>query len=206
MSKHRYCMHTLTIMPDDSVVVKHQWYEGRADVPGIPRDQAGNVSAVSSYLGYDRVTVKAQREQEAHYERYLRDRHMQQAEWRQTIRSAEKFLDSVLDDSQRAMWKKKRYITFVARSGHRYRLGQDGYNTIYWLDSRHRIRGELCAHPSYQFSMPTASIVAAQLLALSADEVDFIRHANLFSGVFPTFDESGKAVPPKTRAVKKPNV
>lgn len=94
---------------------------------------------------------------------------------------AETFLLSFLSEEQRASYRDNQRFEVVGSVGGRYRIRQGMVGNIDWLDENGQFGGSLCCHPSGGY-LPRADIMLAQMLALTTDEVGFVRLANRYSG------------------------
>lgn len=94
-------------------------------------------------------------------------------------------LDLLLDAEQRESLSSRGCFVVVAPSGNRYRLtrGRHAGNITMWDPATERWCGTLCVHISPRF--PDGDNLAAQLLAITTNEADFLCVANLQDGYRP---------------------
>lgn len=197
MSDPRFCMHTLTLSADGSRVVDHYWYDGDAETivyPAPPPTEAGQIRFTEWSAIRPSPTPEDRLACEQRAVGYLEAAHQRRIDNIKIVERAEKLLDTVLDDEQRASWKVTRTIDVIAPSGHRYRLGSS--SSVAWLGENGDVLGRMCIHPNaFSYDGTTPSRVLTQLLGLTTDEVNYIKTANVYSGYTPTFDKDGKARP-----------
>lgn len=198
------CLHYMTVGDDGGVQYTHVWYARGAAIPRAPQgDEVGRVHSYYSQLYSTTSTDELRRNQEAEYEKHLLARHQDALRFERNKITAEKLLNRVMSDEQRASWKQNHYIDVTGKSGNRYRLEESLSGTVTWLASDGKVRGQMCLHvPSGSTDGIPASYVAANLLALTTDEVNFIRMGARYAGQKPRFDENGKAVEPQPDEVR----
>ena len=77
----------------------------------------------------------------------------------------------------------------VGSEGNRYRLHVSRYGTVgnvEWLKRNGHVGGRICAHPSLsRENLPMGDVVLAQMLAITTDEREFMRIANIHHGPPP---------------------
>jgi hypothetical protein len=95
---------------------------------------------------------------------------------RMAEKRAEDLLMSMLDATQREMFRKEQAIIVIAASGIRYRIRLSMINNIEQLDTHGNPLLKLCVHP---VNVPLADVLVTQKLLLETDEQEFRRMANI---------------------------
>lgn len=101
---------------------------------------------------------------------------------------ATRTLLELLDPTQRAQYEISRTFEVIGSEGGRYRIRPGSMGNVDWLDAG-QAAGVLCAHPvlwTGEGHLPDPDVALAQLLALTTDEAEFVRTANVHRGRRPT--------------------
>lgn len=94
---------------------------------------------------------------------------------------------SLLPEDQREAYRLSGEFELIGSHGGRYRIRRGTAGNIDWLNDAGDVAGCLCAHPTMRDGwLPTADVMLAQMLALTADEAEFVRLANVHRGQRPT--------------------
>lgn len=97
---------------------------------------------------------------------------------------ANRLLELVLSDEQRAELKTHRRFHVRGSRGRRYRIHANGQSgNVSWVDDAGKELGRFCAHPAGY--LPDADAWLAQSLAIQTDEDAFLAVANLHAGTRP---------------------
>lgn len=187
-----YCLHDLIVGPEGEQIVVHTWYIGN-DNPIHRRDIPHEMGVTSqrSYVHVLDPTDEQRREQEQMYAKHLRQRYANNRQWVDACENAKNLLKSVTSEEQWDMYTHKGKLVVKGKSGNRYQLAEGGVggHAVTWLNDDDTTRGIMCIHPAYtSFNLPSANVIASQLLALDAEEVAFIRRARCRWGQKPSFD------------------
>jgi hypothetical protein len=115
-------------------------------------------------------------------ERAARDRSRVEASNR-----ADDLLLSMLSPEQRESYFLNNHFEVIGSCGNRYRIREGVSGNIDWLDDETgEVKGRLCAHPTMERDwLPVQDVAVAQLLALTTDEMSFVRVANVHWGQRP---------------------
>lgn len=115
-------------------------------------------------------------EQELQRQAYETRRAAEAETRRVAIIKADKLLESILTEVQRAHVQAHGYFVVKGRSGQLYRIRRGWSANVDVLDKKGNVVERLCAHPSSY--MPDGDLMAAQKLMLeTADEQEFLRIA-----------------------------
>jgi hypothetical protein len=99
---------------------------------------------------------------------------------------AVELLVSLLPPEQVTVFREHGHFEITGSHGTRYRVNEGVSGNIEWLRPTGEVGGRLCAHPTMQDGwLPTADVMLSQLLALTADEREFLRLANVHAGRRP---------------------
>lgn len=117
------------------------------------------------------------------------------ARWEAAEGRARETLVSLLSPGQRAELDRYAAVTVLGSEGHWFRLDVEYCDgNVSWIDpGGGDVLGRMCAHP-YRYAdddeaLPMSDVIIGQLLAITADERDFVRRANQNSGVRPTYPD-----------------
>jgi len=104
----------------------------------------------------------------------------------EAIARGEALLLSLLDEAQQASYRRDGCFEVIGSHGTRYRVTRGTSGNILWIASNGDVGGRLCAHPTMEEQwLPTADVMLAQMLALTTDEREFLRVANVHEGRVP---------------------
>jgi hypothetical protein len=149
----------------------------RFELPELTAEQQAEIEA----LGEQRRRENEERRRVGEE----RDRQRGEAETR-----ARQLLETLLNETQLAMYRQHEYFEVVGSAGNRYRIVRGNAGNVHWLDDDGQVLGELCAHPSFTHGwLPIPDVAAGQLLALITDEPTFIGIANVHEGRRPIFQD-----------------
>jgi hypothetical protein len=102
------------------------------------------------------------------------------------IARGEELLLSLLDENQREAYRFDRMFSVIGSHGTIYRIHRGVSGNIEWIKPDGTVGGRLCAHPTMREEwIPTEDVMLAQLLALTHDEREFVRVANVHTGQRP---------------------
>jgi hypothetical protein len=139
------------------------------EMPGDPR---GDIRARTEF---------DQRQAQAEHER--EERH--QARIKAQSRAAELLL-SLLPTDQRERYRLHGEFEIIGSAGNLYRIRRGSSGNIDWIEPDGAVGGRLCAHPTMRDGwLPDADVALAQFLALTTNEPEFIRLANVHQGRRP---------------------
>jgi hypothetical protein len=110
---------------------------------------------------------------------------------------AEALLCSLLSEPQRQAYRLHGTFEVIGSEGTVYRIHRGTAGNVEWRHLDGRSGGRLCAHPTLYCDgggrLPTADVMLAQMLALSTDELHFLRTANAdCNGYPPVFTRAGR--------------
>ena len=95
-------------------------------------------------------------------------------------------LVSLLPDDQVQRYRNQGVFEILGSHGTLYRIREGVSGNIEWIKPGGEVGGVLCAHPSMRDGwLPTPDVLASQLLAITTDEREFVRIANVHRGERP---------------------
>lgn len=195
----RYCLHVLTVSEDGTEEVAHTWFDGGASDPSDwwlsrpashPRPpNASGYHIYSDSEGYG-ITERTKAGWEERHGNYLKERWREDSQRKRASESADAFLKSKLTPKQLKRYEQDGEVEVIgSHSGYRYIIGPGTTANVNWYDGK-KFGGKLCAHPTFDHCwLPHASVVLAQMLAITTDEPAFVMQANVYDGRRPRFSE-----------------
>jgi len=143
------------------VIAEEEWQQAFTEIEAVADDVA------------NRERLRVEREQ------YQRSR-------TQAIARGEALLLEMLDENQREAYRFDGTFTVIGSHGTIYRIKRGTSGNIEWIKPDGTVGGRLCAHPTMHHEwLPTEDVMLAQMLALTHDEREFCRVANVHAGTRP---------------------